>query len=709
MVFIYSLFNVKIVVRAFSATLNYEQENEIIEETQRIFGDVIVDNIEFLYGFNESPDYVYVNFENSGYVIYFYNTLEIMEYSYEKNINYDNANSKKYYAGPSNYYEKRNDKFVDIATGDYLNLTNSEAKDYANQIYKFLSVDTDERQKFLIESNITNEKTCFTSNLNDNKQAPKIDTDNPIIPNAPGSANTKYIKDYQYFMVNPKYGNNKHGTCGSVASQLLLGFNNYYNDRRIVDVQYLNGGWKAANSDDIFDSSNYLSPSDNINVCSNPMSLTSDIAGTNDDFYKYIIGTIEPKAFNCICTTTKIKISGKIATVEVTINYPDGTSKSKSTTREAKDGEKDSKITEHSHSGSSTSDVVHGLKTILSSKLSKNDFEVSYDEEWWSLGWSPISSEKIKDEIDLDNPLIIGMNSNLGGKNHWVVGYGYQDFTYSDGSGTYSGYIVHFGWDGKYNIWVNESWCDSYITLRLKHNHNYDVVTSNIIENSFIEVRCSECGHRKLENLYTVSDNAIVSVNYPLLSDVTIPRRINDNVITGISSNVFKNEKNLRNIVIPNTVTHIDSSAFEGCSNLQSVTLPNNLITIGSSAFKGCTSLQSVTLLNNLITIGSSAFEGCTSLNIINLPLSVKQIDAEAFKNCSSLALVNINRKTNDITNLGENAFDGCNNDLKIIVPTNREAEYKNKEYWSSYRNKIIPSEKHSNLEIDCESNLTNN
>ena len=202
------------------------------------------------------------------------------------------------------------------------------------------------------------------------------------------------------------------------------------------------------------------------------------------------------------------------------------------------------------------------------------------------------------------------------------------------------------------------------------------------------------------------------------------------NDITSIGASAFKGCASLESISIPNSVTHIDTSAFEGCSYLQSVTLSNNLIAIGSSAFKGCASLaritipntvtnidtsafencsylQSVTLSNNLIAIGSSAFKGCGSLGSITIPSSVQHIDSNAFENCSSLSVVTVNRRITNITNLGVSVFDGCNASLKIIVPTNRIAEYKNKEHWSSYRNKIMPSEDYTEFEIDCEGNVT--
>ncbi len=227
-----------------------------------------------------------------------------------------------------------------------------------------------------------------------------------------------------------------------------------------------------------------------------------------------------------------------------------------------------------------------------------------------------------------------------------------------------------------------------------------------------------------MPNTITNIDSSAFENCYSLQS-VTLP-----NNIISIGDSVFKGCASLESISIPNSVTHIDTSAFEGCSYLQSVRLPNNLIAIGSSAFKGCASLaritipntvtnidtsafegcsylQSVTLSNNLNAIGTSAFKGCGSLERIVIPLSVQYIDDEAFKNCSSLSVVTVNRRITNITNLGVSVFDGCNASLKIIVPTNRIAEYKNKEYWSSYRNKIMPSEDYTELEIDCEGNVT--
>ena len=220
------------------------------------------------------------------------------------------------------------------------------------------------------------------------------------------------------------------------------------------------------------------------------------------------------------------------------------------------------------------------------------------------------------------------------------------------------------------------------------------------------------------------------AINFNFNGAFVVPSSLNGRIVSKIGPNVFKNRNKITEIILPNTINSIGDYAFENCSSLRSVTLSTSLITIGLAAFKGCASLesisipnsvthidtsafegcsylQSVTLSTNLIAIGSSAFKGCGSLERIVIPLSVQYIDDEAFKNCSSLSVVTVNRRITNITNLGVSVYDGCNASLKIIVPVNRIAEYKNKEYWSSYRNKIMPSEDYTELEIDCEGNVS--
>ena len=236
---------------------------------------------------------------------------------------------------------------------------------------------------------------------------------------------------------------------------------------------------------------------------------------------------------------------------------------------------------------------------------------------------------------------------------------------------------------------------------------------------------CTSLDSLSIPNSVTNIDSSAFE-NCTSLESVTL-----SNSLTSIGASAFKGCRKLTSITIPNCVTNIDSNAFENCTSLESVTLSNSLTSIGNSVFKGCTSLKGITIPNTVTNIDSNAFEGCTSLESIILPnrlyaigtqtfkdctrlssiifpSSVQYIDDEAFKNCSALSLVTVNREISDITNLGENVFEGTRANLQIVVPTNRIVEYKNKVYWSSYRNKIIPSGQYSELTLNCESNLSN-
>lgn len=234
--------------------------------------------------------------------------------------------------------------------------------------------------------------------------------------------------------------------------------------------------------------------------------------------------------------------------------------------------------------------------------------------------------------------------------------------------------------------------CTSLQNIVLSHN------LSSIGDSAF--ENCQSLQNINLPN-YLTSIGDSVFKGCTNLANINIP-----NYVTDIGNSVFENCQNLQNITLPNYLTDIGNSAFKGCTNLASINIPNSITSINSNTFENCISLKSVLLHDNITSIGASAFKGCTSLESISLPSKINNIGDEAFRNCSSLSSVTVNREISNTTNLGENAFDGCHTNLQIIVPTNRIAEYKNKEYWSSYRNKIIPSEDYTEYEIDCEGSL---
>ena len=169
--------------------------------TYQMFGDVEIDSCEYLRSMDNSLKYVYVDFEEEGYVIYDKNTMEMLEYSPAGDGPYNDVMGNKYYDGPMNYYVAEEDGF--------LNPINN------------LDIDA---------------KTSNSPN-----GAPEIDTSLPNQAVPPATNSEGYIPNAQYFINNPTYGFNEHGTCGSVAAQLLLEYNNYFVDRNLITPEYLNG------------------------------------------------------------------------------------------------------------------------------------------------------------------------------------------------------------------------------------------------------------------------------------------------------------------------------------------------------------------------------------------------------------------------------------------------------------------------------------
>ena len=108
--------------------------------SQEMFGDVRIASEEPLYNLDESPDFIYVEFTNSGYAVFAAESLELLEYSAQGSLPYQNTQSRRYYNGPKNYLTKVNDQFVDEVTNESFTISVSEAKEYSQAIRQTFSI-----------------------------------------------------------------------------------------------------------------------------------------------------------------------------------------------------------------------------------------------------------------------------------------------------------------------------------------------------------------------------------------------------------------------------------------------------------------------------------------------------------------------------------------------------------------------------------------
>ncbi len=167
-----------------------------------------------------------------------------------------------------------------------------------------------------------------------------------------------------------------------------------------------------------------------------------------------------------------------------------------------------------------------------------------------------------------------------------------------------------------------------------------------------------------------------------------------------IGQDAFKDNQNVRKIVIPASVIEIQEGAFENCSALEEVYFVSNnhretyvngqkvvdttidwadLTLIFKGAFLNCKNLKTVDLTNvKTITVAQDCFVGCTSLSEIKKMSNIGTIYHRAFQGCTSLSEVDISGtfvmgnnvfegctgiesiKTGRFTDIGKDAFKGC-------------------------------------------------
>lgn len=430
-----------------SASCKYTVE----QVTNELFGEVNIKNCEYLYNLDDSADYIYVEFDDAGYAVFLKETMELLEYSAQGKLNYPETASAKYYGGPGNYVVKKDNCFIDTLSQESFYITENSARIYASEVREMLTSNskiqlnqnTQEPQESIVfdYSILENQKNNIsnTNTKTDGKDSggvPSIDT-SAFIRATDGT----YIPNYRYFLLEPQHGKNTGGSCGAIAAQLLLSYHNYYSDRRIVANNHLNGGNAFIEA--------------NPNLCPDPMSMTSltlgtrgyNESGSDDDnsYFHYVLNHIPCNAYD--------------------YQVRDGINRILEIRNEALGG------------------AINYTTTLLS-----------------GVGSNAVASTEIINELDSGRPVILLMQSCLGGTNHYVVAYGYNNYKYKSEPVSYLGYITHYGQKTKngvsyLNIWVNALWCSDAITLNVEHTHNYYTV-GPISGTNRTEYKCSTCGHR---------------------------------------------------------------------------------------------------------------------------------------------------------------------------------------------------------------------
>ena len=146
--------------------------------------------------------------------------------------------------------------------------------------------------------------------------------------------------------------------------------------------------------------------------------------------------------------------------------------------------------------------------------------------------------------------------------------------------------------------------------------------------------------------------------------DIVIPSVLDGKPVTAIANNVFKENSQLRSVVIPDSVKSLGLWCFKYCTALRSVTLPSGLTSVPTGAFENCYALSEIDLPGTLQSISSDAFR-MSGLQKITLPLSVKSVGQYAFEQCKSLTEVDLG----NVESLSRGAFYKCEALNSIVIP----------------------------------------
>lgn len=483
-----------------------------------------------------------------------------------------------------------------------------------------------------------------------------------------GFSNINYITNANYFMVNPYHAKNDEsdnyfGTCTTVAMQMLLGYHNYYSDRRIIpelgdnNLRFLN---------------------ENYGILEDNPKINTTVA---DGYGRLTIGT-------------------EVGLYEELMDLND--------------------FSNISTGGQAIYLVAGGARKFIRNYASALKDDITIEAGLFS-------DSLAKAEIDAGRPIILGCEPFSSQVNfHVVVAYGYAKYNGVDGYIVHEGYEYDdakvwypTSWFGfRINMSVNHN----HNIVDRGENINQIYRKTECTTCGFTDInnlyKLNNEGNSIIGLYYPLFNNVTIPSTINGISITSIGNNafercdkltniILPNSITSIGNYAFKGCSSIKTIDLPAGLIDIGIGAFQNCSSLTSITIPTQIEEIKPDTFSQCFSLQTVNLPNNLKKISDRAFIQCTELTSINLPENLEVLGDRAFEDCEKLTSVNIQRKKRGLISLGTDVFTGCHFRLIIYIQRDRFFEYFNDPSWAIYKPLMAPSSiVYKTIDLNCLVNM---
>lgn len=485
------------------------------------------------------------------------------------------------------------------------------------------------------------QETAFAANL-DNAQDIRFIPDEEF-------QNLYYIPNSDYFIANPRHhsnygGESANGVCTTVALQLLLGYHNYYSDRRLIPEESPSG-----------------------------LQFLSDDYGKLDKTPQFIL----EEGYIPYLGRTEIGTNDAVF-------------------------DEIRRLTPFESIG--LDQLLNNATTGTNNFI--NHYSQTDSKPYMSFGL--YSQQTVKNQLSAGNPVVLGMvGQTKEGKLdfHVVVIYGFADYNGEFGYIGHWGWgdtnvkmwapeswfefqvtmnVVH-----QHNFAVSQYELPQYAKLECQEcgctllddlfqtdgnavvKVNYDVGGEIVIPQQIDGVNITTIGAEtfKGHSLSKITMPSIKNVERSAFEDCANLSEIDCGQLEYIGKRAFKNCGSLTELTLPLNVKELDDEAFAECNNLNYIELPSNVNSIGDGAFIHCNNLDIVVSDGNLnyLVRDNVLFDkanskiiasGKINANIV-VPDSVTAISDFAFYDKDVINTISFG-KSNPL--LGNYSFADCNN-----------------------------------------------
>lgn len=457
---------------------------------------------------------------------------------------------------------------------------------------------------------------------------PKNDDEKEININSVPLSNftdVNMIPNSLYFIKNPRHaeddGSKVTGTCTTIAMQLLMGYHNYYSDRRLIPEMKSNGERFLCEDYGFLESSPLIVQGDN-----GVRSLGIKEIGTEDTLYSELLSR----------TTDQTLWMVKNAANDFLVDYSSAIRDSVNIRYESYSQEL------------AISEINNGRPTIL--------------------GFQPVGTPASTFHV-----VVAYGYAKYNGADGFIVHYGhYGDKTQIWVPESYFGYQITMEVNHEHSFTYDNSCfrndgclvkrcsvcgCENlYPIFKLDNNGIITKLEYNIPQGLNIP--------KILYDIKVTGIGNAVFANQTGITTVSISADLNS-----IGANAFEGCTSLKSISLPTELTSIGNAAFYGCSSLTAINIPLGVKEIGANTFQNCTSLATLIFDSSslLQTIGNSAFQNCTSLLSVAFPKEMYSIGYNAFYGCSGL--VQISFKGEAVLGVLNAAFANCTSLKSFEMP----------------------------------------